>query len=396
MPTARGPPTQAESTSRTTAYDKEFLDILEEQGVLEQQFPDKEPVPKVPKNYDDIRSAINKDRPHSPEPTVLDYNQYARAVFSSRSEDAVRRKLFSFFFGLPMNIKDGHLDEDDRGWSKCVAIMGTSSPGDCKQKPKPDYVEGLKIPDLPAWMRKRLGALAVPSGTMAFPNFAVELKRDVSMFTAHAQNRHCGSIAAQAYHEYYNLIRDTPEESWGIAKVASVEFNGDVVVGNVHWVENNDGEDLSRENRTYHMTRALCRFTCGLDYDDFKIARKEARNFRDYFFDIRDDLRTDCRSLRSPGAAHVHRTSRSTPSPSLIEAQVQRLAGSSTEQPDSDSVEPLTRNTRNTRKRGKGAKSNVPKDPPGRAPKKRKNGNTEQASGLNETGLSFNAGRLAM
>lgn len=402
MPPARGPPTQAESTTRTTVYDKEFLDVLEEQGVLEQQFLDQSPVPKLPMNYGDIQSAIKQERPHSPEPTIADYNQYARAVFNSRSEDAVRRKLFSFFFGLPINMKDGHVDEDDRGWSKCVAIMGTSSPENCKQKPKPDYAEGLKIPDLPAWMRKRLGTLAVPSGTMAFPNFAVELKRDVSMFTAHAQNRHCGSIAAQAYHEYYTLIRDAPEESWGIAKVASIEFNGDAVVGNIHWVENKDSEKSGCEQRRYYMTRALCRFTCGLGYEDFKIARREARNFRDYFFTIRDDLRNECRSLRSPRANRTHRPTRSNPSPSLIQEQQQHQEGSSTEQPESPYAESEELNAeqepsiRNTRKRSKGARGNARKDPPGRKPKKRKNGNTEQVTELNETGISQEAASLVM
>lgn len=407
MPTARGPPTQAESASRTTAYNKEFSDVLEEKGVLEQQFLAEETTLLVPKNHQDILSAIEDKREHSPGPSRLDYKDYAQAVFESRTEDAVLMDLFPAFFGLPLKIKDGHRKESGSPWTKGVAITGNGSPHESLQKTTPDYAEGLKVPEIPAWVRNDVGASAVPSGVTAFPNFLVELKRDMSMYTAHLQNRHRGAIASQAYHEYYEKIRKKPDESWAIAKVGSIEFNGDSVVGNVHWVDKtSDGRE-----RRFHMTRVLCLFTCGLKFDDFIEARKKARNFREYFLDVRDNLREECKPLHNATAAQPQASvqnparsqvrTRSNPLPSLGEEDERDPERSSTERPNSEYAEPQedlapAANTKNTRKRGKGAKGNAQKDPPGRKPKKRKNGNSEEVSEPNETGISFNYAGLAM
>ncbi len=43
------------------------------------------------------------------------------------------------------------------------------------------------------------------------------------------------------------------------------------------------------------MTRVICLFACGLNFEDFKEARQQARNFRDYFSDVRDNLREECK-----------------------------------------------------------------------------------------------------
>ena len=39
----------------------------------------------------------------------------------------------------------------------------------------------------------------------------------------------------------------------------------------------------------------MCRFTYGLSYEDFKVARKEARNFRDYFLKGREAFLEECK-----------------------------------------------------------------------------------------------------
>lgn len=331
----------------------------------------------VPNNYQEILTAIGKERAHSPGPSPLDYKNYAEAVFDSHTEDSVKLLLFPRFFGPLLEIKDGHSQESGQPWTKGVAIAGENSAKELSSKTIPDYAEGLKAPELPEWVCETVGASSAPGGLMAFPNFLVEQKRDLSMYTAHAQNRHRGAIASQAYHDYYEKVRKNPDESWAIAKVGSIEFNGDIVVGNLHWV------DKTSRGRRYHMTRILCLFTCGLKFEDFKEARKRARNFRDYFSDIRDNLREECKQLYSQ---------------SLDEGDERDPEGSTTERPNSDYAEPeedLTPepSTRTTRKRGKG---NVAKNPPGRKPKKRKNGNAEQASLLNKTNLSFDAQRLAV
>ena len=409
MPNARGPPSQPESTSGTTAYNKKFLGVLERHGILEQQFLAKQPI--APNNYQDILTAIGRKREHSPGPSPLDYKKYAEAVFNSHNEESVKLLLFPRFFGPSLEVSDGHSQEIGQLWTKGVAIAGENSAKELSAKTNPDYAEGLNAPELPEWVCETAGASSAPGGLMAFPNFLVELKRDLSMYTAHAQNRHRGAIASQAYHNYYEKVRKTPGESWAIAKVGSIEFNGDTVVGNLHWVDK-----TNTGRRRYHMTRILCLFTCGLNFEDFKEARKRARNFRDYFSDVRDNLREECKRLYGP---------------SLDEEDEQRPEGSCTERPNSEHAERLENptpgpSTGMTRKRGKGK---APNDPPGRKPKKRKNGNAEhgsegssteranseyterqedptpgpstrmtrnQASVLNKTNLSFDATRLAL
>jgi len=408
-PHTRGTPTNktVESASRTTAYNKEFADVLEEIGVLEPQFIAGESKLVVPKNYEDILSAIQDRRAHSPEPSSLDYKEYTEAVLHSRSEKAVLMRLFPRFFGIPLEIKKGHRQENDPVWTKGVAITASGSHLESLQKTSPDYTEGLALSAIPGWVRNDVGACAIPSGVTAFPNFLVELKRDMSMYTAHLQNRHRGAIASRAYHEYYEKIQKKPDESWATARVGSIEFNGDTVVGNIHWVDkSSDGQE-----RSYHMTRVLCLFTCGLKFSDFKKARRKARNFRDYFLDVRDNLREECKPLynatvappqpspEAPAQSQVR--TRSTPLSSLEEGDERDSEGSSTERHISDSAEPQGDPTpetsgRVTRQSSKRAQGNAPKDPPGRKSKKRKNGNTERASILNDTGITFEAERLAV
>lgn len=145
---------------------------------------------------------------------------------------------------------------------------------------------------MPEWIVNDLNGLIAPS-SLAFPNFILELKRDGSMYTAYAQNMHNGSTAVQAYHEYYAQIRNTPDESWNIARVGSIQFNGSIVEGNIHWVSKKDGDGTRPQDREYHMTRVMHNSTTGLGLEDFEKARREARNFRDYFRNVREELLED-------------------------------------------------------------------------------------------------------
>ena len=295
---AKSPSEKTTKTSNTTVYDEEFLVELEENGVFEQQFQRRAfkkqrgkrgVAPRIPKNFEEIRRAIEKDRLKSDDPTPQEYLDYAQKVYDGQSEDTVKDSLFREFFGITNTPPAGHT-HDNRRWLKRVPITTGFSPQAFTKKPQPDRAEGIKMINIDPDVRNKLGGLAVPVKTLGFPNFMVEFKRDKSMYIAHTQNRHCGSVASQAFHEYYTKIIGKPSLSWDVARVGTVEFNGDVVTGNVHWVSKPDDAKSHEDVREYHMTRAFNRFAFGLSYEDFKTARKEARNFRDYFCKERQEL----------------------------------------------------------------------------------------------------------
>ena len=108
---------------------------------------------------------------------------------------------------------------------------------------------------------------------------------------------HNGSVAAQGYLEYYTHIRGSAEESWAVAKVGSIQFNGNVIEGNAYWVNKTGGDGTDPKHREYHMARVMCHFTTCLGLEDYKQARKEARNFQDYFRAGREMLLKEIKSL---------------------------------------------------------------------------------------------------
>ena len=286
---------EKEKDKAITVYSQTFLDELTERGILEQQLEKQGSGFQKPANYDEIRSAILKDRPHD-KPSRANYKTYTESVMNISNESA-QRKLYGSFFGTSEEIEAPHLEQSDERWLKHNPIVGKVDRKDCKQAPQPDLAEGLRALEIPRWIRKRLQGYAVPRSRLAFPNFLVELKRNKSMFTAHVQNRHCGAVAMQGFVEYYFQLHDDPKNAWNIARVGSIEFNGDIVVGNVHWASRSK---KNPESRRYHMTRVMCNFTYGLSYEDFVTARKQARNFREYFMTKRVMVRRECRNLPRP------------------------------------------------------------------------------------------------
>ena len=101
-----------------------------------------------------------------------------------------------------------------------------------------------------------------------------------------------GAIATRAWRHIAKYIyrgHDTRERSLEVTQAGSVEFNGDHLTGNIHWASKHELGDNRRLKRPkYHMVRAFSRFIIGLDYNEFALAIKEARNFRQYFSDRRD------------------------------------------------------------------------------------------------------------
>src|SRR5205085_11019725 len=121
---------------------------------------------------------------------------------------------------------------------------------------------------------------------LAFPNFTVELKHDKPMRQGEHQNRHNGATCTQAYHKYYEEIVKDSDQSWNITRVGSAQFNEREVEFNLHWVIK-----LINGKPQYQMTSIFAHRTSRpLKLEDFKEARKQARNFREYFQEIREKL----------------------------------------------------------------------------------------------------------
>jgi hypothetical protein len=288
----------AKKEKAPTVYSQTFIDELEERGILDQQFEDDTYELEQPPNYCDIRNAIEKERP-TDEPSAADYKEFTELALAV-SNETEQRELYAMLLGDRGKIRKPHMRQHDHRWNKHIPIIGEIEAEDCKQVPHPDLAEGLRGLEVPRWIRKHLRGYAVPRARLAFPNFVVELKRDKSMFIGHVQNRHCGATALQAFVEYFVQLHDKPKLAWNVARVGSIEFNGSVIIGNVHWVSSSDGSGQDREVRKYHMTRVMCHFTYGLGYEDFKVARKEARNFRDYFMEGREGFLKQCNKRPRP------------------------------------------------------------------------------------------------
>ena len=276
-----------------TAYKPRFDIELKENGIYEQHVEEGPPRngsgPKLPQNYETIRDAIRKDRSYD-QPTREQYKKYMQLVFKpGTDEKQVDGDQASLFFGWPALLEEGH-DKCTGLWTDCIAIRRKSAAKLFTQKPTADRAEGIALGYIPPRIRDQLGGVAVPSPLIGFFNFIVEFKRDGSTYVAHRQNKHAGAVASQAYHEYYTKILKRPEKSWDTARVGSIQFNGDIVVGNVHWVSKGKDEEAEDEPREYHTARIMTHFTFGLDYEDFKTAWRESRNFRDYFFGEREGL----------------------------------------------------------------------------------------------------------
>jgi hypothetical protein len=280
----------------TTVYSQTFVDELEDRGILDHQFEYDGFKLERPSNYDEIRNAIEGDRPKD-QPTEADYKMYTELALSV-SNETTQRKVYTEFFGDPPMPKRPHRTSDDEMWTRHKPITGELDLKKCKKVPKPDLAEGLLVNQVPLWIRETLSGYSVPRAHLSFPNYIVELKRDKSMFTGHVQNRHCGAIASQAFVEYFAELDDESKLAWDTAKVGSIVFNGYTVTGSIHWASSSDKSGEDRKVRQYHTTRVMCHFTYGLGYEDFKIARKEARNFREYFLKDRENFLERCRNLK--------------------------------------------------------------------------------------------------
>ena len=133
---------------------------------------------------------------------------------------------------------------------------------------------------------------------MALPNFVAEYKGKGDMKIAHQQARLDGGFASQGLYRLYNQTGHL-KTCLGQALVGSLEYNGEIIIGNVHWAtesaSNPGGVD-------YHMRRVMSHFTRGLSFEDFVKNRAEARSFRRFFADKRKKVLKELLALQQPAA----------------------------------------------------------------------------------------------
>lgn len=151
---------------------------------------------------------------------------------------------------------------------------------------------------VPEWVPDHLKEYANPTSQIALPNFVAEFKGESSMKIAHQQARLDGGVAAKGF---YTLYRDynVPENCLGQALVGSLEFNPEVVIGNVHWATESKSK-TGEVKVEYYMCRVMAHFTRGLNFEEFVRNRREARNFRIFFANIREEILKELNALPEP------------------------------------------------------------------------------------------------
>jgi hypothetical protein len=255
-----------------SAYDKNLPELLTRRSIFDEVLP---PNPENPKNLKAIQDAIFALPTEPDGQGVGDYTTYCQTIFETGiSELDLGSRACIPFFGIPnklpgIHIRGGGLKWGDVNQPKLDFVL------------KPDYIEGISSLLLPEWVEKHLGNYARPIAGVAFPNFLLECKGESSMRVAHVRCRLAGAYAARGYYELHSLYGN-PDVILDTALVGTIEFNGEICVGNVHWVSKPSGGDLQ-----YDMKRVLCCFTRGLDEQDFIRSRQMARNFRSYFANLR-------------------------------------------------------------------------------------------------------------
>jgi hypothetical protein len=162
--------------------------------------------------------------------------------------------------------------------------------------PQPDYTEGLAVDEMPSWIIESLKCYVRPSSEMVIPNFIAEFKGKGDMQIAHQQVRLDGGVAAQGYFKLLTLC-NVGEDPYGKALVGTIESNAETIVGNIHWATKSRHKSRTVE---YHMRRVFHYFTRGIDRRDFLRCREQARRFRQYFRDMREDILDKLRRLSIP------------------------------------------------------------------------------------------------
>src|SRR2546423_14503081 len=102
------------------------------------------------------------------------------------------------------------------------------------------------------------------------------------MREAYHQRRHDAATSAHGYLQYNMEIRGDDSISLDRARVGSIQFNGNIITGHIHWATA-DETDEERDCLKYHTTRVINHFVRARNFNDYIIAREQARNFREHF-----------------------------------------------------------------------------------------------------------------
>jgi len=118
------------------------------------------------------------------------------------------------------------------------------------------------------------------------------------MKIAHQQVRLGGGLAAQGLFKLYSHSHiKRHKKCLGQALVGSLEYNGEIIIGNVHWAT----ESASKPGGVdYHMRRVMSHFTRGLSFEDFVKNRARVRSFRRFFADKREEILKEIRGIAPP------------------------------------------------------------------------------------------------
>lgn len=265
------------SSAAMSTYSKELPIELTRRKVFEENFYHDAPAPK---NLIAIQNAIDFQDGISSgvgEATVKDYVKFCQAITRSGINEVVMaRDAFDPYFNL-------HSEFESAGkYAFAMSKKWIDYPEPkIDPKPSPDYFEGLSTVDVPEWVDKHLERYATPVPEVAFPNFLAEIKSEGSMRIGHTQCRLDGAFAARGYYALHGLYSPA-DIALNTAFVGTIEFNGEICIGNVHWMTKCPKGELE-----YRMKRVFCVVTRGLGVEDFVKGRGKARNFRSYFAGIR-------------------------------------------------------------------------------------------------------------
>lgn len=278
-----------------STYDPKMPSALTRYRVFDEKWHDEILDLKEPDNMKDILDKITSPRVDTLDEAQCraEYRDWVETILAPSFSEDMAGGWFPAYLAIPITrLLPPHYKEANKSW--CTPSNSTIR----GWKPKPDFVEGLIADEVPYWIRNTLKEFIEPDSEIALPNFMAEFKGKGAMKIAHQQVRLDGGVASQGLLKLYSHFK-TPEKCLGKALVGSVEYNGEVIIGNVHWAAKSN---TVRGGVDYHMRRVMCHFTRGLNFKDFVKNRAEARNFRQLFAEIRENILKELKAAKSPAS----------------------------------------------------------------------------------------------
>lgn len=152
---------------------------------------------------------------------------------------------------------------------------------------KLDYAEGIDQREMPPWTKPFTYTIS-PGGGVFLPNFMAFFANRDNTEETHRRARKAGLAAAQAYFRLLDLCMPGRYPN-GTAFVGTIESNAEVVVGTVYWLVRSleDKDDVKFRDRVLfrHVLTDIAE-------EDFLLCREQARQFRGYFCQMREEVWT--------------------------------------------------------------------------------------------------------